>query len=83
MAPALEQLSQLLIDEGTLAGSHRAADAGGGDSSSPDIYDLLGDAYSQAKDYANAETGLPQGGRGDPDDPGHRHGLAQALMCAG
>lgn len=78
--PAIEQLAQLLIDESR---SQEAVDLLGeavGDSSSPDIYDLLGDAYSQSKDFAKAEEAYRKAVDADPDDPGHRHGLAQALM---
>ena len=38
--------------------------------SSPDIYDLLGDAYSQQKDYAKAEEAYQKAVDEDPDDPG-------------
>jgi len=79
--PALEQLGQLLIDEGR---SQEAVDLlaqAASDSTSPDLYDLLGEAYSQLKDYAKAEAAYRKAVDGDPDDPGHRHGLAQALMA--
>jgi len=78
--PALEQLSQLLIDQGRSQEAIELLTRAAGDSASPDIYDLLGDAYSQAKDYPNAEKAYQQAIAGDPDDPGHRHGLAQALL---
>jgi tetratricopeptide (TPR) repeat protein len=78
--PALEQLSQLLIDQGRSQEAIDLLSHAAGDSASPDIYDLLGDAYSQAKDYPNAEKAYQQAVAGDPDDPGHRHGLAQALL---
>jgi len=78
--PALEQLSQLLIDQGRSQEAIELLSHAAGDSASPDIYDLLGDAYSQAKDYAKAEEAYRQAIASDPDDPGHRHGLAQALM---
>jgi len=79
--PALEQLGQLLIDEGR---SQEAVDLlaqAVSDSGSPDLYDLLGEAYSQLKDYAKAEAAYRRAVDSDPDDPGHRHGLAQALMA--
>jgi len=78
--PALEQLSQLLIDQGRSQEAIELLSRAAGDSESPDLYDLLGDAYSQAKDYPKAEEAYRQAIAGDPDDPGHRHGLAQALM---
>ena len=52
-----------------------------GDTSSPDVYDLLGDAYSQHKNYAKAEEAYRKAVDEDPDDPGHLHGLAQALLA--
>jgi tetratricopeptide (TPR) repeat protein len=78
--PALEQLSQLLVDEGRSQDAIDLLEKAAGDSSSPDVYDLLGDAYSQQKDYAKAETAYQKAVDEDPDDPGHRHGLAQALL---
>lgn len=78
--PALEQLSQLLIDEGRSQEAIELLTRSAGDSSSPDIYDLLGDAYTQAKDYSKAEDAYRKAIDLDPDDPGHRHGLAQALL---
>ena len=51
-----------------------------GNSASPDIYDLLGDAYSQNKEFAKAEVAYRHAVELDPDDPGHHHGLAQALL---
>ncbi|MGA8222627.1 MAG: tetratricopeptide repeat protein [Candidatus Acidiferrales bacterium] len=78
--PALEQLSQLLIDEGRAQDAVDLLSKAAGASSSPEIYDLLGDAYSQAKDYPNAEGAYRKAVEADPDDPGHRHGLAQALL---
>ncbi|MGC2331909.1 MAG: tetratricopeptide repeat protein [Candidatus Acidiferrales bacterium] len=78
--PALEQLSQLLIDEGRSQEAIDLLTRTAGDSASPDIYDLLGDAYTQAKDYPKAEDAYRKAIALDPDDPGHRHGLAQALL---
>jgi len=80
-APALEQLSQLLIDEGRPQEATELLTRAAGDYASPDVYDLLGDAYLQSKDYAKAEQAYRRAVEDDPDDPGHRHGLAQALMA--
>lgn len=77
---ALEQLSQLLVDEGRSQDAIELLEKAASDSSSPDIYDLLGDAYAQQKNYAKAETAYQKAVDEDPDDPGHRHGLAQALL---
>jgi tetratricopeptide (TPR) repeat protein len=79
--PALEQLSQLLMDEGRSQEAVKLLSDAAGESSSPEVYDLLGDAYSQAKDYAKAEDAYRNAVEEDPDDPGHLHGLAQALMA--
>ena len=77
---ALEQLSQLLVDEGRSQDAIDLLEKAAGDTSSPDVYDLLGDAYSQQKNYAKAEGAYRKSVEEDPDDPGHRHGLAQALL---
>jgi len=79
--PALEQLSQLLIDEGRSQEAIDLLELAVSDSASPDLYDLLGEAYSQLKSYAKAEASYRRAVDEDPDDPGHRHGLAQALMA--
>ncbi len=79
---ALEQLSQLLLDENR---SQEAIDllkqAVMDSDDDPEIYDLLGDAYSQAKDYPNAEAAYRKAMEEDSDDPGHLHGLADALLA--
>ncbi|HEY0701837.1 MAG TPA: tetratricopeptide repeat protein [Candidatus Acidoferrales bacterium] len=78
--PALEQLSQLLIDEGRSQEAVKILSDAAGTSSSPEVYDLLGDAYAQAKDYPKSEDAYRKAAEEDPDDPGHLHGLATALM---
>ena len=78
--PALEQLSQLLIDEGRSQDAVELLSKSAGSSSSPEIYDLLGDAYSQGKDFSKAEDAYRKAVDADPDDVGHRHGLAQSLL---
>jgi tetratricopeptide (TPR) repeat protein len=77
---ALEQLSQLLVDEGRSQDAIDLLEKAAGDTSSPEAYDLLGDAYTQQKNYAKAEAAYRKAVDEDPDDPGHRHGLAQALL---
>ncbi|MGA7624000.1 MAG: tetratricopeptide repeat protein [Candidatus Acidiferrales bacterium] len=79
--PGLEQLSQLLMDEGRSQEAVKILSDAASDSSSPEVYDLLGDAYSQEKEYGKAEEAYRKAVEEDPDDPGHLHGLAQALMA--
>jgi Flp pilus assembly protein TadD len=69
------------MDEGRSQEAVKLLSDAAGESSSPEVYDLLGDAYSQAKDYAKAEDAYRKAVEEDPDDPGHLHGLAQALMA--
>ena len=78
---ALEQLSQLLIDEGRSQEAIALLSQAASDSSSPDLYDLLGDAYSQQKDYAKAEQAYRKAVDEEPEEASHRHGLGQALMA--
>jgi tetratricopeptide (TPR) repeat protein len=76
---ALEQLSQLLIDEGRSQEAITLLAEAADQFSSPDVYDLLGDAYTQAKQYPKAEDAYRKAVDMDPEDPGHRHGLADTL----
>lgn len=78
---ALEQLSQLLIDEGRSQEAVALLSQAASDSSAPDLYDLLGDAYSQQKDYPKAEEAYRKAVDEEPEEPSHRHGLGQALMA--
>jgi tetratricopeptide (TPR) repeat protein len=77
---ALELLSQLLIDEGRSQDAIELLSKSAGSSSAPEIYDLLGDAYSQGKNFPKAEDAYRKAVDADPDDAGHRHGLAQSLL---
>jgi len=79
--PALEQLSQLLIDQGRSPEAVELLKRAAGDDSSPDAYDLLGSAYTQSRDFARAEEAYRKAVEIDPDDPDHRRGLAQALLA--
>jgi tetratricopeptide (TPR) repeat protein len=77
---ALEQLSQLLIDEGRSEEAVALLSQAANDSSAPEFYDLLGEAYSQQKDYVHAEDAYRKAVEEEPDEASHRHGLAEALM---
>jgi predicted Zn-dependent protease len=75
---ALEQLSQLLVDEGRSQEAVTLLTQAAGESASPDIYDLLGDAYAQSKDFAKIRGCLSQGGgrRSGRPDPRSRAGAS-------
>jgi tetratricopeptide (TPR) repeat protein len=79
-APALEQLSQLLLDEGRASDAIELLEQSAANSGNPGLSDLLADAYSQTKDYAKAEQAYRQAVEAEPDEPSHRRGLAQTLM---
>jgi tetratricopeptide (TPR) repeat protein len=78
---ALEQLSQLYLDEGrpqdAIALLHDAAAS----ADDPTLYDLLGNAYAKTNDNAKAQTAFARAVALDPNEPSHRHGLAQAMLA--
>lgn len=77
---ALEQLSQLLTDEGRTQEAVNLLSQAAAASPSPDIYDLLGTAYTQQKDWPKAEQAYEQAIAQDPDEPSYHQGLAEALI---
>ena len=77
---AVEQLTQLLLDEGksqeaisTLKGILDGAPT-------PRLWDLYGDAYTQIHDLPNAEEAYRKAEEAQPGDINHRRGLAQTLL---
>lgn len=77
---AIEQLTQLLLDEGkpqeaisSLQGSLQRAPT-------PRLWELLGDAYNQIHDLPNAEQSYRRAAEAQPDDINHRKELAQTLL---
>lgn len=80
---ALEQLSQLLTDEGRTQEAVNLLSQAAGESASPDVYDLLGTAYTQQKDWPKAEQAYEQAIAQDPDEPNYHQGLAEALIEQG
>jgi tetratricopeptide (TPR) repeat protein len=78
---ALEQLSQLLTDQGRTNDAIELLSKAANSSSSATVYDLLGDAHLQAHEYAKAEEAYKQAVDLDPDEPSHRKGLAQTLLA--
>jgi tetratricopeptide (TPR) repeat protein len=77
---AIEQLTQLLLDQqrGPEAISMLEGILAHGPSAQ--LYDLLGDAQTQQGDAAKAEDAYRHAVDLDPDDTNHRSGLAQALL---
>ena len=76
----LEQLSQLLMDEGRASDAIELLNKAAAESTSSTLYDLLGDAYAQTHEYAKSEEAYKKAVEGDPDEASHRKGLAQALL---
>jgi tetratricopeptide (TPR) repeat protein len=77
---AVEQLTQLLLDEGksqeaisTLKGILDRAPT-------PRLWDLYGDAYTQIHDLTSAEQAYRKAAEAQPGDINHRRGLAQTLL---
>ncbi len=77
---ALEQLSQLLMDEGRASDAIELLNKAAAQSDSPTLWDMLGDAYAQNHDYAKSEEAYKKAVSFDPDEASHRKGLAQALL---
>ncbi len=78
--PAIEQYTQLLLDEGhaqqAIARLSKVAEGAG----SGRLYDLLGDAYAQIHDEAKAESAYRQATELEPDVPAHWRRLARTLF---
>jgi tetratricopeptide (TPR) repeat protein len=79
-APALEQLSQLYIDDGKPASAVALLENAAGNSGDPALYDLLGNAYTKTEDFDKAADAFQIAVNLEPDDATHRRGLAQALL---
>ena len=77
---ALEQMSQLLMDEGRAPEAIELLTKAASMSTSPTLFDLLGDAYSQSHEYGKAEEAYKKAVDGDPDEVTHRKELAQTLL---
>jgi tetratricopeptide (TPR) repeat protein len=77
---ALEQLSQLLIDEGRASDAIELLSKAADRTASAALYDLLGDAYGQTHEYAKSEAAYKKAVEVDPDEAAHRKGLAQTLL---
>ncbi len=79
--PAIEQLTQLLLDEGKAPEAIALLEDVTKRSPSPAMLDLLGDAYTQSHDLANAESAYRKAVELDPSELSHQRGLGQTLMA--
>lgn len=77
---ALEQYTQLLLDEGHADEAVQRLQKVAGGAGSGRLYDLLGDAYSQMHDNAHAEQAYRHAVQLEPDAPSHLRRLAQTLF---
>jgi tetratricopeptide (TPR) repeat protein len=79
--PAVEQLTQLLMDQGKATEAVTLLEAITARSPSPLLLDLLGDAHSQAHDLAKAEAAYRKAMELDPSELSHQRGLGQTLLA--
>jgi tetratricopeptide (TPR) repeat protein len=77
---AVEQLTQLLMDEGKSDEAVSLLEGITQRSSTPVLLDLLGDAYTQARELPKAETAYRKAAEMDPSELSHQRGLAQTLF---
>jgi tetratricopeptide (TPR) repeat protein len=78
---AVEQLTQLLLDEGKSADAVLLLESVTNRTPSPALLDLLGDAYTQTHDLAKAEAAYRKATELDPSELSHVRGLAQTLLA--
>ena len=77
----VEQLTQLLLDQGKSSEAVTLLENVTGKTSSPTLLDLLGDAYTQTKDLAKAEAAYRKAAELDPSEVSHQRGLGQTLLA--
>jgi tetratricopeptide (TPR) repeat protein len=78
---AVEQLTQLLMDEGKSTEAVTLLEGITAHSPSPVLLDLLGDAHTQAHDLAKAEEAYRRAVEVDPSELSHQRGLGQTLLA--
>jgi tetratricopeptide (TPR) repeat protein len=76
----VEQLTQLLLDEGKSQEAISLLQGILQRAPTPRLWELLGDAYNQVHDLPNAEQAYRQASEAQPDDLNHRKQLAQTLL---
>src|SRR6267378_1106922 len=79
--PAVEQLTQLLMDQGKSPEAVTLLEGTTAHSPSPVLLDLLGDAYTQAHELAKAEEAYRKAVELDPSELSHQRGLGQTLLA--
>ena len=78
---SVEQLTQLLMDEGKSTEAVALLEGITAHSPSPVLLDLLGDAYVQAHELAKAEQAYRKAQELDPSELSHQRGLGQTLLA--
>jgi tetratricopeptide (TPR) repeat protein len=76
----VEQMTQLLLDEGKSQDAVSLLQAILQRAPTPRLWELLGDAYNQIHDLANAELAYRKASEIQPDDINHHKELAQTLL---
>jgi tetratricopeptide (TPR) repeat protein len=77
---AVEQLTQLYLDENKSEEAIALLEGVIARSPSATLNDLLGDAYTQSHEYDKAEKAYRRAVELDPSEPGHLRGLGQTLF---
>ena len=77
----VEQLTQLLLDEGKSQEAISSLQSVLDRAPTPRLWELLGDAYSQTHDLPNAEQAYRKASETQPGDIGHHKELAQTLLA--
>ena len=77
---AVEQLTQLLLDQNKAEEAISLLNGMIDRSPSPTLYDHLGDAYTQTHDFPKAEAAYRKAVDLDPSELSHLRGLAQTLL---
>src|SRR6202166_1771178 len=76
----VEQLTQLLLDEGKSQEAISSLQGVLQRAPTPKLWELLGDAYSQTHDLPKAEQAYGKAAESEPDDINNRKALAQTLL---
>jgi len=82
-AAAVQQLTELLLDANRSGEAIELLKASLQKEPSATLYDQLGDAYTQMRDFVQAAQAYRSAVELEPDQPGHLQGLAQSLFDQG